>query len=332
MNHFESEKELQFSQFLTMISLDSDEAAQLEMAKEFLYKSNSDLDKRLALEYFYMNECYQDLQYFIEVNQASLNDLNQESAMLYQSMLDLKSEKPVHTIRKQPKSISTQHPELRCLKYFLYIEMDKKVYNYERIGCFLNKIQKQLHHIENPLFITFCQIRMQILLFQYYWKRNELILARKHAYEALLMPYHIRQKAQLHLDLALSYIYEDFESSVYHIEEAKYIADCLDDQRILNRITNKTYPFICAHFGRVNGVTTNDPVEQAHLEIAKGNDQLAKKMLEDLNITTPFTQYYLGLATREHHFFIYSYQHFMEKRSDHFFARLPLKASEGLGI
>ncbi len=330
--YFESEKQMQLPQFLTMISIDSDEAAQLELTKDFLYQSNSDVDKRLALEYFYINQCYQELQYFIEVNKESMNELNRELALLYQFMLDLENGKPVHKIRTLAKSVSIHHPELRCLKYFLNIEINIKVYNYERIGYYLNKIQKHLRHLDNPLFITFFQIRMQILLFNYYWKRNELILARKHAYEALQMPHHVKQKAQLHLDLALSYIYEDFESSVYHIEEAKYIANCLDDQETLEHIENHTYPFICAHFGKINGVSTKDPIEQAHLEIAKGNFQLAKDMLENLDITTPFTQYYLGLATRKQHFFIYSYQYFMEKRSDHFFARLPLKASEGLGI
>ncbi|WP_018930769.1 AimR family lysis-lysogeny pheromone receptor [Gracilibacillus lacisalsi] len=331
-DYFESEKQLQFPQFLTMISLDSDEAAQLELAKEFLYQSNSDLDKRLALEYFDINQCYHELQYFIEVNKESMNPLNQALAILYQFMLDLKNGKPVHEIRTQSKSVSVQHPELRCLKYFLYIEIDKKVYNYERIGYYLNKIQKYLRHLDNPLFITFFQIRMKNLLFHYYWKRNELILARKNAYEALQMPHHIKLKARLHLDLALSYIYEDFESSVYHIEEAKYIANCLDDQDTLEYIDSHTYPFICAHFGRVEGVSTKDPIERAHLEIARGNSELAISMLEQLDMITPFTQYYLGLATKKQHFFIYSYQYFMEKRSDHFFARLPLKASEGLGI
>ncbi|MGP4038877.1 AimR family lysis-lysogeny pheromone receptor [Gracilibacillus sp. D59] len=329
---FESENQLQFPQFLTMISLDSDEAAQLELAKEFLFASKSDSDKRLALEYFYINQCYQELQCFIEINKESMNELNQELAIIYQFMLDIRNGKPVHEIRTNSKSVSVKHPELRCLKYFLHIEVDIKVYNYERIGYYLNKIQKQLRHVDNPLFITFFQIRMKILLFQYYWKRNELILARKHAYEALQMPHHVKQKAKLHLDLALSYLYEDFQSSVYHIEEANYIASCLDDQKTLEHIANHTYPFICAHFGEVDGVSTTDPIEKAHLEIAKGNYQLAKTMLEHLDIVTPFTQYYLGLATRKQHFFIYSYQHFMEKRSDHFFARLPLKASEGLGI
>ncbi len=90
------------------------------------------------------------------------------------------------------------------------------------------------------------------------------------------MPNHLRQKAELHISLSLSYIYEDFESCIYHLEEAKYIAQLLQDKRILHKIATRTYPFICAHFGKVENVTTNDPVEGAHIEIAKGNKKTSK--------------------------------------------------------
>ncbi|SHM61674.1 AimR family lysis-lysogeny pheromone receptor [Gracilibacillus kekensis] len=332
LEHFETDKQLQLTQFLTMVSLDNNEATELAIAKEFLLESSSDMDKRLALEYFFINHSYPELKYFIQVNQESSNSLNREMAKLYQLMLDLRNGKPVHEVRKYAQSVATFHPELTCLKYFLYIAIDVNVFNYDNIGYFLNKVQRKLCQIDNPLLITFFNIRMKTLLFIYYWKRNELILARKNAYEALQMPHHVKQKAQLHLDLALSYIYEDFESSLYHIEEAKYIATTLQDQHTLKKIEDFTYPFICANFGKVDGVTTNDPIESAHLEIVKGNTSLAKKILEELPISTPFTKYYLGLATKKQHFFIHSYQHFMEKRSDHFFARLPLRATEGLGI
>ncbi|UOQ50263.1 AimR family lysis-lysogeny pheromone receptor [Gracilibacillus caseinilyticus] len=330
--YFESEKQMQLSQFLTMISLDNDETQELSITKDFLLLSNSTTDQRLALEYFYINRSYQEVQYFIKLNKEHCHPLNKNSAKLYQLMLDLRAGKPAHEVRALAKTVSADTPELKCIKYFLNIEVDSKVYNFERIGYFLNKIQKQICYVDNPLLITFFNSRIQIILFHYYWKRNELILARKHAYEALQLPHQAKQKAELHLNLALTYIYEDFHSCLYHIEEAKYLAIALDDRETLDMIDNFTYPFVCAHFGKTEGVDTKHPVEKAHLEIAKGNFDVATQMLEGLEFTTPFSQYYLGLATKKQHFFIHSYQHFMEKRSDHFFAKLPLKASEGLGL
>ncbi|UOQ87066.1 AimR family lysis-lysogeny pheromone receptor [Gracilibacillus salinarum] len=330
--YVESEKQMQLSQFLTMISLDNDETQELSITKDFLLLSNSTTDQRLALEYFYINRSYEELQYYIKLNMDHAHPVNKNAAKLYKLMLHLRDGKPAHEVRALAKTVSADTPELKCIKYFLNIEVDSKVYNFERIGYFLNKIQKQIRYVDNPLLITFFNSRIQMILFHYYWKRNELILARKHAYEALQLPHQAIQKAQLHLDLALTYIYEDFHSCIYHIEEAKYLALALDDREILDRIDNFTYPFVCAHFGKTDGVDTEHPVEKAHLEIARGNFDVAQQLLENLEFSTPFSQYYLGLATKKQHFFIYSYQHFMEKRSDHFFAKLPLKASEGLGL
>ncbi|WP_163539665.1 AimR family lysis-lysogeny pheromone receptor [Gracilibacillus sp. YIM 98692] len=323
---------LELHQFMTMVSLDNNEKEMLRLAKQFCYQSKSSLDQRLALELFYINKMDQELQHFIEKNKESEHTLNQKYALLYQLMFDISQNKSIHKIRKCAQAIRCDHPELRCLRYFLYIELDVCVYQYDRIGYYLGKIQQLLPRIENPLLVTFYNIRIHSQLFMYYWKRNELILARKHAYEVLHTPYHLRAKAQIHIYMALSYIYEDFYSSIYHIEEAKEIAQSLNDNQTLKNISTYTKPFICAHFGEVDNVETVDPVEQAHIEIAKGNRKKAIQLLESIVNPSPFTQYYLGLATKKQHFFIHSYQSFMEKRSDHFFARLPLNATQMVGL
>ncbi|WP_277679842.1 AimR family lysis-lysogeny pheromone receptor [Gracilibacillus dipsosauri] len=330
--YLESDTVLGLHQFITMISLDQDEARMMELVKEFCMKSSSPLNDRLALEYFYVNKCNKELTYFIEKNKNSDNSLNQQTAILYELMIDIRERNAVHAIRSVAKNLNYDTPDLQCLHYFLNIELDMSVYYYDKIGYYLNKIQPLLHKIDNPLLVQFFHIRIQLLLFTYYWKKNELILARKHAYEALHMPNHLRQKAELHISLSLSYIYEDFESCIYHLEEAKYIAQLLQDKRILHKIATRTYPFICAHFGKVENVTTNDPVEGAHIEIAKGNKKRAKQLLELAETSTPFTQYYLGLITNKQHHFINSYQEFMRKRSDYFFAKLPMQACEMFGI
>ncbi|MDC3416719.1 hypothetical protein NC799_07280 [Aquibacillus sp. 3ASR75-54] len=130
-------------------------------------------------------------------------------------------------------------------------------------------------------------------------------------------------------NLSLSYIFEDFSSSMYHLNEAKVIAEKLDDKQLLADIEWRNYPFICAVFGHVNGISTEDPAEQAHIEIVKGNDHLARAILNEMTINTPLLKYYYGLATRDKDLLMESCQDFIGKRSDHFFARLPLRAAQG---
>ncbi|MFC4402881.1 AimR family lysis-lysogeny pheromone receptor [Gracilibacillus xinjiangensis] len=331
-NYLETNHQLELHQFMTMISINHDERKVLELVKEFCMQSTSDLDHRLALEIFYVNGCTKELQYFIEKNRTSDNLLNQKYAIYYELMTDIKCNKNKQMIRDIAQLLPTDSVELRCLKYFIKMDIDICLHLYDRIGYYLNKLQPLLQDIDNPLLASSFNIRTHQFLFMYYWKRNELILARRNAYIVLQHPNHIRQKATLHIYLAFTYIYEDFASAIYHIEEARNIVKTIQDKDIDRFISSYAYPFICAHFGEVDGVETDDPVEKAHIEIARGNQRTAKAILERLPTSTPFTKYYLGLVTNKQQYLIRSYQDFMNKQGDHFFAKLPLHACEMIGI
>ncbi|GAA0289556.1 hypothetical protein GGQ92_002439 [Gracilibacillus halotolerans] len=327
-HYLHHDTQLKFHQFLTMIQIENDEVSNLPLALQFLRQTTSETDLRLALEFCYINYCYDDLAYFIEKNEKSLYPLNRKYAMFYQLMLDIQKGASPQKIRSCVRSIQCDNPELTCLKYLVFIEVDLSIHHYHRIGTYIDKIQQLLNQLDHPLLVSFLQVRIQILNFYYYWKQNELILARKYAYHYLQMPYHIKQKAQIHLQLAYTYIYEDVDSSLYHLQEAEKIATSLEDKMLLDILMNKAYPFICAHFGIIHGVSTEDKLEKAHLEIVKGNMQKAVSLLQKLPEPTPFSQYYLGLATQQQDYHFQSYRNFIHTRKDHFFAKLPMMALE----
>ena len=326
-HYLHHDSQLKFHQFLTMIQIENNEISNLPLALQFLRQTTCDTDLRLALEFSYINFCYDDLAYFIEKNEESLHPLNRKYAMFYQLMLDIQEGESPQKIRSCAKSMQCDHPELTCLKYLVFIEVDLSIHHYHRLGTYIDKIQQLLDQLDHPLLVNFLQVRIQILSFFYYWKQNELILARKYAYHFLQMPYHIKQKAQIHLQLAYTYIYEDVDASLYHLQEAERIASSLGDQMQLNNILNKAYPFICAHFGITQGVTTEDKLEKAHLEVVKGNMEKAVYLLQNLPESTPFSQYYLGLATQQQDYHFQSYRNFIHTRKDHF-AKLPMMALE----
>lgn len=331
-SYLESRTGLELHQFISMVQLSNDESRMIELVKDFCQQSHSNLDNRLALEFFYLHGCHEELTYFIHINKESDNPLNRLYANYYQHMSHASLNRKIDEIIEMTPSILTSDLALQCLHYFLYAEIDITRKQYDRLGYYLNKIQTLLQKIDNPLLATSFNIRTHILLFMYYWKRNELILARKHAYRVLQHPDYSLQKAKLHIYLGLSYIYEDFEAAIYHIDEATLLAKRLENKEIVNYIADFAKPFICAHFGQIEGVMTTNPIEQAHIEIAKGNQMKAKNILEQLSVETPFTQYYLGLATNEQKYFIHSFEGFMEQRGDHFFAKLPLHATEMVGL
>ncbi|WP_222599220.1 AimR family lysis-lysogeny pheromone receptor [Aquibacillus kalidii] len=318
--------QLNLNQFITMVSIDNDEKAAADLAKQFCLQTESAIDMRIGMEYLYLNGFYTELDFLIIKNKQSENPINRKWGAVYELMVARRNyNRPAQTILHHAQEIKTSLPELKCLLIFLKISLDYSGYKYDSLGYYLDEINDLIMEVENPLLASLFRVRLNTLLFIYYWKRNELILARKHAYQAINQTFNVERKVQLHINLALSYIYEDYHSSVYHLDEALKSAELFDKSQLISVIKNRNYPFICAHFGEVEGLKTKDLSEQAHIEIARGNLKEAQRILERVNQDTPFHKYYMGLATGNEQFLFSSYNEFIEKRSDHFFARLPLQ-------
>ncbi|MBM7571300.1 AimR family lysis-lysogeny pheromone receptor [Aquibacillus albus] len=321
------DESLHLHHYLAIVSKNNDEKTVIRLSKKFCLESKRESDWRVGMEFLYMNGCLQEVRQLITRNKQSHNCVNKTWGIVYDIMLQWKNRaKAAHLLLHELNEIKTNTPELACIVSFLKVSIHYSTYQFDCIGSYLDNIAKQLSKIENPLLASSFTIRYHELLFIYYWKRNELILARKYGFRAINQTYHLEKKAHLHIRLALSYIYEDFTSSIYHLNEAIKLAKVFDNQPLLSIITEHNYPFVCAHFGQADGVQTTDLSEQAHLEIAKGNLKKAKSILSKIPINSPFRKYYLGLATGDRELLIHAYYDFVERRSDHFFARMPLQA------
>src|SRR5699024_5807981 len=157
-----------------------------------------------------------------------------------------------------------------------------------------------------------------------HWARNELIVARKYAFQVLNLTMNAKVKTNMHMNLGLTYTFDTYDQGMYHLNEALILAKKHDFYNSIRQIENHNIPFLSAHFKQLEGVTSTDDSERAHIEIAKGNLDKAKKILKDIEINSPFKLYYLGLATQDRNTLLKSYNHFIEKQSDYFFSRLPL--------
>src|SRR5699024_2097285 len=159
-HYLHHDSQLKFHQFLTMIQIENNEISNLPLALQFLRQTTCDTDLRLALEFSYINFCYDDLAYFIEKNEESLHPLNRKYAMFYQLMLDIQEGESPQKIRSCAKSMQCDHPELTCLKYLVFIEVDLSIHHYHRIGTYIDKIQQLLDQLDHPLLVNFLQVRI----------------------------------------------------------------------------------------------------------------------------------------------------------------------------
>ncbi|QDP41629.1 AimR family lysis-lysogeny pheromone receptor [Radiobacillus deserti] len=303
----------------------------ITMAKEYCLRTTSESDMRVGLEFLYMNGFDHDLHNLIKKNIQSTNPLNRQWGHMYELQLARKNQTlSGPKLLERLQKMNVYSPELCILKNFLQIYIHYGAHHFGALSNYLDEQYELLKQVEDPFLHRLFETRLHEVLFIYYWKRNELVLARKHAFQVLNETFSLDRQANIHTNLALTYVLEDYEQSITHIEESIELAKYYHNDFLIRLNVNKNLPFIAAFNHKPKDITTEDLAEQAHLEIAKGNSIIAIQLLEKLPYESPFTLYYLGLAKQNKDLLKQSYYEFIEKRSDYFFSKLPLLALKSL--
>lgn len=319
--------ELTLEQLKELLSQKHNSKTVMELMRNFCLQSTSmDIQKK-GMEFLYINGFHDELQLLIRKNRASNNTSNREWAEIYQILADrrLKLYSP-HKLLQTINRISTSEPELLCLIEFVKVTAYYDLNQFNRIGNFLDIHQYLIEAIEDRLLVSYFNMRLNQILLSYYLIRNEIILARKYAYRILNQTENERTKANTHIKLGLSYTFDTYSQGMYHLSEALKIARENNLLNIIDIINNRNIPFLSAHFNKLENITTNDISEQAHIEIAKGNNARAIELLNELPMDSPFQLYYMGKVKQDKDLLLKSYKLFIGKRSDYFFSRLPLNA------
>ncbi|WP_229740615.1 AimR family lysis-lysogeny pheromone receptor [Ornithinibacillus halotolerans] len=322
--------ELTMEQVMLLVSQEHSEQEALDLIRKYCLQSTSVDVQKKGLEFLYMNGFYQDLEILIAKNRESLFDANRKWAEVYQIMLDRRKRKyPMWELRRRLGNIQSPDPELTCLIELSIVDTYNSELEFGMIGNFLEKQQQLFDQIEDNFILTSFNLRLYQKLFMYYWKRNELIMARKYAFRALNQTNSPHTKVGLNINLSLTYTFETYYQAMYHLKEALKISKANNMTKMIHSIEQRNMPFIAAHFKRTTGVSSTDISEQAHIEIARGNNEKAITLLEDIYHTSPFRMYYMGLAKQDKNILSESCSMFVE-RSDYFFSRLPMNAIKNL--
>ncbi|MBM7601244.1 hypothetical protein JOC34_003665 [Virgibacillus halotolerans] len=297
----------------------------IELMKTYCLELPSLSLMKTGMEFLYINGFYDDLQQLIEKNEQSDNPSNRQWAAIYQLIIDRRMNRySPHQLLQTINRMNTTETELRCLIEFVKVTAYYDLNQFNQIGNFLHRQQFLMEAIEDSLLVSYFNIRLHHIMLTYYLIRNELIMARKHAFRVLNLTDNPRTKASIHIKLALSYTFDTYEQGMYHLEEALKISRQNQLDHITHIIKNHNIPFLSAHFNRIEDIITDDKSEQAHIEMVRGNNQKAIEILNELPMDSPFQLYYMGKVKLDRDLLLQSYNLFIQERSDYFFSRLPL--------
>ncbi|MEN2767318.1 AimR family lysis-lysogeny pheromone receptor [Ornithinibacillus xuwenensis] len=322
--------ELTIGQVILMLSQEHNDQEVLDLTRKFCLQSSSSEIQKKGMEFLYINGFYEDLQQLIVKNQKSDHSSNRNWAEVYQIMMDRRAKRySSGEMRLRLREINPSDPELKCLIELLIVDTYYSQQDFSKIGNLMDKQHELFDAIQDNFMLSSFNLRLYQKLFIYYWKRNELIMARKYAFRALNQSNSPATKASIHVNLGLTYTFDTYYQGMYHLKEALKIANDFKLDKLIYAINNFNIPFLAAHFRRPGDMRTNDVSEQAHLEIAKGNNEKAIELLSDVDLNSPFKKYYMGLAKRDKNLLSEACNMFVE-RSDYFFCRLPINAIKNL--
>lgn len=322
--------ELTIGQITLMLSQDHTDQEVLELTRNFCLQTSSSEIQKKGMEFLYINGFFDDLKQLIIKNLQSPHASNRKWAEVYQITMDRRAKRySPGEMRLRLREMQPSDPELKCLIELLIVDTYYSQLDFGKIANFLDKQHELFDAVQDNFILSSFNLRLYQKLFVYYWKRNELIMARKYAFRALNQTNSPATKGSIHLNLGLTYTFDTYYQGMYHLKEALKIGKEYNLAKLVRAIENCNIPFLAAHFNRTEGIVTADISEQAHLEIAKGNNQKAIELLNSIDLSSPFKKYYMGLAKQDKNLLAESCNMFVE-RSDYFFSRLPMNAIKKL--
>ncbi|WP_053218060.1 AimR family lysis-lysogeny pheromone receptor [Virgibacillus senegalensis] len=322
---FLKEGELSLFHVFQSFSVSDDINTAIDVTRSYCLKARASVNQRVGMEFLYAYGFLDDLDCLIEKNLASKNPKNRQWGQLYK-LINLRRKRKLKTDEylERLNTLEADSVELECLHMFLrvYAHFERKEYG--KLSSYLDGLLLNIHEIKDPLLRELFSVRLDEMLLTFHWKRNEMIIARKHGFRILQTTHCPRKKVDIHNTMALGYLFDSYHQAMQHAIEAKRLANMIEDLTAIQGINNYTIPFIAAFHGRTEGITTPVESEAAHLALARGDVTTCVNILSNFTSLTPFQQYYLGKATRDVEMLEISYRRFVKERSDHFFAKLPL--------
>lgn len=311
-----------------------DEQTAMEHLKDYCLEVPTPEAKHHGLELFIMNGFDQEFYTLLNINKQSLDEEDRTWGKLYEINCKWRNYQLSSTdVLLELNNIPILTEEQRCFSYLLKFYCHYHMRRYGMLAYLNEQITESLNRMQPSIMKELFELRRKEILFRNHWRKNELVIARKYGFSIVnnseISPARI---ARLHGCLALSYLYDGYDQSIYHLHEALNITRENNLSNMEEMMLQHNLPFISAYYGITEGIETDDLAEQAHQAIARGDSEKAITTLSSFERLTSFQKYYLGVAKMDKKLLVESYNSFINEDGHYFYAKLPLQALNKMNV
>ncbi|AIF67885.1 AimR family lysis-lysogeny pheromone receptor [Terribacillus saccharophilus] len=315
--------------FIQLVEASHDVKQVVDQAASFSIHSSSAEVQLAAMDFLGMNYYEEELQLMIQKNKQSLYQRNRSYAYLYELIIQYQAYKlPGDEFERQISRYQADFPEAKALVLFGRIYQHFHCHDYHAIAYYLDELQETIILIKDYFLRIMMTVRLDKLLFQYHWKRNELIIARKHSRNILQHTYLPGQRAVQHYKMGLTFLFDDKIASFSHLAEGSKMAKQYNITYLAELLDRQVLPIVAAHFGILHTYITSDPLALAYIEFQLGEVDSARKRYPKWKPEkqTAFYKYFYGLIHQNKDYLVSSYHQFIRRHKDFYFSRLPMYA------
>jgi hypothetical protein len=301
--------------------------------EDFIKSFTSENNLRVSIEYALSNRDFGLCDWIMEKLKDIGKAKNIDWVKTYEIVKSFqKRELSLTQLDSLVKEHKPKNLETRVLTNILkcYVHFYKQ--NWVDIQEMIPQIREDISTIKNDYIRSTFSIRLNELSshIELHFKNN-VERARELVEQVKESEFTFKFNLHVHYILGKSYMLEDYDKSLSHLEEYVRELRKQGDESTATNVENMDIAFLKNHWG-VDFEGTNDEAEQMYLEYVRGNITKSKELLknlEDKGELSPFQQYYKGLIEQSGETLMESMMDFINK-GDFFFAQVPKRIIENL--
>lgn len=310
-----------------------------EVMSEYI-PSQKSKNARHALEYCVMTQLWELLEQTVKLLSASKNPVDKEWATMYELILLRK--RKLLTPLEQLKEIEVFKPrekELHILKSIFKAYIYGELKEFRIIMLFIHNLDSSIKSIKDKFVKDSFTVRLSLLMSYVCINTNNLEQLRKYCYAIFEQDYFEDVKAPAHVNISLSYMYENYKKSLYHLNKALNLYNTLiQEDKIKQAMLNLSFlkSYWGVHYTFTLPLDDNTTyLNYLYYLIKKGDVLLAKKYIQQVNVAKlsdwdkAFYYYYKGQLTKEISDYLKSIKIFLNL-NNHFYLQLPLQEVQKL--